>query len=120
VTSLQLQGADALRGQLGAAGDDLDDLSATNRIVAQQLLASAIPRVPIATGHLVGSLRATSTATTATVETLVPYAHPVHGGVPAKHIRPRPFLYDALDATTDQVLDTYEQAVDAALEKVGA
>jgi hypothetical protein len=118
VTTLELDGATALRKSLDAAGEALGDLTGPNKVIAQRVLASAIPRVPVRTGRLVGSLQPHATATVATVTTAVPYAWPVHSGVPARNIGPHPFLTGALSDTEEAIVDVYLEAVDDALAGV--
>lgn len=116
--TLELVGAAALRSSLAAAAESLTDLTAVHTVVAQRVLAAAIPRVPIHTGRLVGSLQPSGTAAAATVTTAVPYAWPVHSGVPSRHIAPHPFLTTALSDTEDAVVDLYLATVEDALAEV--
>lgn len=113
--SLTLDGARELRAALDSTVDVLEDLTTVHDQVAQLVRMSAIPRVPVRTGRLAGSLTAAGTVSGAEVTTLVPYAHPVHGGVPSRGIAPRPFLTTAVADVQPQVEDLYLAAIDRAL-----
>jgi hypothetical protein len=49
----------------------------------------------------------------------VPYAGVIHFGWPARGILPRPFLYDALDARRDEVMDAYTDGMADLIKKNG-
>lgn len=118
MSGVDLTGDAQLRRALDGAADALGDLAVVNATVADLIRTSAIPRVPIRTGRLAGSLTATGTGTDATVSSLVPYAVPVHAGVPALHMPPRPFLTGAVEDATGRIEDAYLAVVDDAFGAV--
>jgi hypothetical protein len=115
--AVELTGAADLKAVLDATVTVLEDLTAVNTDVAQLIRMSAIPRVPVRTGKLAGSLTPSGTAAGAEVTSMVPYAHPVHGGVPAKRIAPSPFLTSAVADVQPQIEELYLAAIDNALGK---
>jgi hypothetical protein len=86
--------------------------------------------VPVRSGRLAKSIRAGVTARTGVVRAGtkdVPYAGPIHFGwfvrkPPAVGgpIQPQPFLYDALDARRDEVMERYVVAVQTVATKFNA
>ena len=116
---LALDGGDGFQTALAAAAADLGDFTDVNQAIAVQLRADAVPRTPVRTGRLVQSLQPFSDALTAGVRTAVPYANPVHSGVPSKGIRPRPFLTAALGAQADAIADAYATKVGKIIDRVG-
>lgn len=118
---VEVKGAKELRKQLKAAGDDLGDLKATHKKVAQIVEFDALQLAPVVTGGLVGSIRASGTQTSAIVRAgrkSVPYAGPIHWGWPARNITAQPFLVDAQEAKYEDWMQEYTQMVDKALNKV--
>jgi len=114
------------------------DLAAKTQIrdahknAAEPVLEEALRLVPRRSGKLAGSLRAAGTLSGGRVSAglaRVPYAGPIHFGWPTRPnrskgwrggpIRPNPFLYDALDARRQQVLDVYETRVNEWIRRAG-
>lgn len=118
---VEVKGAKELRKQLKAAGDDLADLKATHKKIAQIVEFDALQLAPVVTGGLVGSIRASGTQTAAIVRAgrkSVPYAGPIHWGWPARNITAQPFLVDAQEAKYEDWMSEYTQLVDKALDKI--
>lgn len=118
---VEVKGAKELRKQLKAAGDDLGDLKATHKKIAQIVEFDALQLAPVVTGGLVGSIRASGTQTSAIVRAgrkSVPYAGPIHWGWPARNITAQPFLVDAQEAKYEDWMGEYTELVDRALNKV--
>lgn len=118
---VEVKGAKELRKQLKAAGDDLADLKATHKKVAQIVEFDALQLAPVVTGGLVGSIRASGTQTAAIVRAgrnTIPYAGPIHWGWPARNITAQPFLVDAQEAKYEDWMGEYTQMVDKALDKI--
>lgn len=118
---VEVKGAKELRKQLKAAGDDLADLKATHKKIAQIVEFDALQLAPVVTGGLVGSIRASGTQTAAIVRagrSTVPYAGPIHWGWPARNITAQPFLVDAQEAKYEDWMGEYTQMVDKALDKI--
>lgn len=118
---VEVKGAKELRKQLKAAGDDLADLKATHKKIAQIVEFDALQLAPVVTGGLVGSIRASGTQTAAIVRAgrkSVPYAGPIHWGWPTRNITAQPFLIDAQEAKYEDWMSEYTQLVDKALDKI--
>lgn len=120
---IHVEGLKELQKDLRAAGgDDLKDaLKAVNKEAAEVVANAARPRVPVLSGRLLGSLRTSSTLRTGVIrvgKAKIPYAGPIHFGWPKRNIQPQPFLYDALDARHDEVLDAYDAAVEKLIRRI--
>jgi hypothetical protein len=118
---VEVKGAKELRKQLKAAGDDLGDLKATHKKIAQIVEFDALQLAPVVTGGLVGSIRASGTQTAAIVRagrSSVRYAGPIHWGWPARNITAQPFLVDAQEAKYEDWMSEYTQMVDKALDRI--
>lgn len=118
---VEVKGAKELRKQLKSAGDDLKDLKATHKKIAQIVEFDALQLAPVVTGGLVGSIRASGTQTSAIVRagrSSVPYAGPIHWGWPARNIEAQPFLVDAQSEKYEDWMHEYTQLVDRALNKI--
>jgi len=117
-TGVEVQGARTLARTLDNAAAELLDLSDVNDQVARIINAKAATLAPRRTGRLAASLRATSEPGAAVMGSAVPYAPPVHWGVPAKTIKPRPFLTDAVRLTEPQWMGAYTTEVEDIIGKV--
>ena len=122
---IKVQGARELRRALNRAADqDLKKaLKEANREAAETVADEAQNTVPVASGTLAASIRATAGAASGAVragKASVRYAGIVHFGWPARGIEPRPFLYEAVDARVDEVSDVYYARVRAIAEAVEA
>lgn len=118
---VEVKGAKELRKQLKSAGDDLKDLKATHKKIAQIVEFDALQLAPVVTGGLVGSIRASGTQTSAIVRagrSSVAYAGPIHWGWPARNIEAQPFLVDAQSEKYEDWMHEYTQLVDRALNKI--
>lgn len=108
--NIELEGQREFRRALRAMGDDLDDLKAAHLAGARIVMKEALELVPILTGTLKDTIRASGTKTKGMVRAgykRVPWAGPIHFGWPDRNITPQPFLYDAIDHRRDEVLDVY-------------
>jgi hypothetical protein len=119
--AVQVDGLRTLRRTLKAAGADLDDLKAAHAAVAARVVRAALPNVPRRSGALAASVRGSGQAGAAVVRAgraAVPYAGPIHWGWPARHIKARPFLWDAIADTETQWLGTYRTALDHLIDSI--
>lgn len=119
--AVQVTGARELRKALRNMGDDLSDLTALHRDLAEIVASAARPRTPVRSGRLRESIRGKGSKTRASVmagSRVIPYAGPIHFGWPAHGISPQPFLYDALDARKRAVVDKYEDRVGDLVKKL--
>ena len=60
--------------------------------------------------------RASKTRSRVTARTI--YAGVIHFGWPRHNIEPQPFLYDALDKRSDEVIALYERRITALVQKL--
>jgi hypothetical protein len=94
---------------------------------------NAMPRVPVRSGRLKGTMRVSSSTRSGSVRAggkrSAPYAGPIHFGWPNRPnmqkswyggpIAPNPFLYSALDARRSEVEDAFFRGVMKAAKKAG-
>jgi hypothetical protein len=118
--AVKVTGLRRLARELKKAGVDLADLKKLGLAAAELVKQEAEPDVPRgATGRLAASMRVGATARAGFVRigsaSKVPYAGPIHFGWRKRNIRPRPFLYDALDARRDDIVKVYEDGLDGFL-----
>lgn len=109
---IKVEGLATLQKELRQLGGDgmKDALKALNREAADTVADAARSRIPVRSGNLAATLRTSSTLRTGVVrigKAKVPYAGPIHFGWPKRHIRPQPFMYDALDARYNEVVELY-------------
>jgi hypothetical protein len=115
---VQVKGAKELRRAIKQAqSSDLKQaLKQANRDAADMVAYEAQTIVPVLSGTLLESIRASGTQTAGIVRAgraSVVYAGVIHFGWPRHNIEPNPFLYEAADARLDEVIARYEEAVDA-------
>ena len=120
---VSVEGARELRKALKDVGDEAKaGLKDVNLEVAEIVARAAVSRVPSRSGALRETVRAAGAQTRASVKAgfkRVPYAGVIHFGWPARGILPRPFLYDALDARRDEVMDAYTDGMADLIKKNG-
>jgi len=120
---VSVEGARELRKALKTVGDEAKaGLKDVNVEVAEIVARAAVTKVPARSGALRETVRAAGAQTRASVKAgfkKVPYAGVIHFGWPARKIAPQPFLYDALDARRDEVVDTYANGMADLLRKNG-
>ena len=119
--AVRVEGAAEFRRAMKRMGADLSDLTAINKAAAQKVAETARDKVPVLSGALESSIKAGATRTRGSVRAgsrSVPYAGPIHFGWPARNISPQPFIYEALDERKRDVIDAYEQHIEALVEKV--
>lgn len=124
--AVRIDGLREVRSAIRGISDDLDRerargaLKELNADAAKIVAQRAIAIVPRRSGRLADTIRPSGTQKSARVRAgfkRVPYAGPIHFGWGARGIRPQPFLYDALDARRQQVIDVYERGVDRLIKK---
>ncbi len=119
-TKIRVDGGRELRRQLKAFQSGIDGLKEIHRDTGELVGREAARLVPVRSGLLKSTIRAAGQASGAVVRAgfgRVPYAGPIHFGWPSHNISPTPFLYDALDARHDEVIDMYEKRVDGLIKK---
>ena len=126
-SAVQIEGGRELRRKLREAGDDMTELKALHKRLADDVADTAKTKVPVRSGRLQRSIRGSGTRTSATVKagnnrrsgpSAVPYAKPIHFGWASRGIRPQPFLYDALDDRRQEVVDAYNAQIRTVLRRV--
>lgn len=83
---------------------------AVGKWAGEQVAKEARGIVPVRSGRLQKSIKASATGRGAVVRagrTAVPYAGPIHFGWGRRNIFPQPFLYQAADRRFDEVVDQY-------------
>jgi len=125
--SIQVEGLKAINRSLKALGEDTSVLADANYDAANQLLRASLPIVPVRTGALKGSLKASKTKAASVVRggsTRVPYAAPIHWGWfrdkntgKNKNILPNPFLAKALKYTREEILANYQRNMESLIKK---
>lgn len=116
VYAIEIKGAKELRRAINKASDKAskDRLKEANKASSEVVAREARVLVPKLTGTLSTTIRAGGGVTKGLVRTgtaRVPYAGPIHFGWRKRNIRPQPFLYDALDRRSEEVIETYERLV---------
>lgn len=118
----EIEGLRELRKALKETGDDLADLREANRSAGELVVHEAWRHVPVRSGALRDTIRTAAQLGFALVRSgtaRVPYAGPIHFGWAAHGIEPNPFLYDAVDARQQEVVDTYWRSLGHIIEDKG-
>lgn len=111
---VDIEGQKELRKALKQVEGGISDLKGVNLAAAEVVATEARGLVPRRTGRLESTIRAAGQAAAGVVRSgtaAVRYAGPIHFGWPKHNIAPQPFLYDALDARHDEVIEMYEERV---------
>jgi len=96
------------------------EIKSINLELAESLVPVAKSLVPVRSGRLRDSIRASGQQRTGVVRAgkkSVPYAGPIHFGWPARSIRPQPFLYDALDSRRSEIMSQYVDRVQKLIDR---
>lgn len=122
----EVVGTDEVRRQIRRMQDAVSKTSATSDLkgihadAAKLVQADAERITPVRSGKLKNTLRSTGTVKAGVVRagfSKVPYAGPIHFGWPKRNIRPNPFLYKAADQRANEVLELFDQRVNALIRK---
>jgi len=114
---LSEKGSAELAAALNKIAAGVDDLDEAADDTVTLIVARARRLAPSDTGALARSIAGTGTGSTATVGAGARYATPVHSGVPSRGMRPRPFLFDAVDAERGRILDAYARNVQTLIDR---
>lgn len=134
-TQVKVENLREVQAQIRRSGDQglKKGLRDANKSVSEMVVREALPNVPVLTGRLRRSVRATATQRAAYGRAgragTVPYAAAIHWGEGAgnvgggasrrnRNIRGRPFLWDAADRTINRAVKEYEQQIQDLLDKV--
>lgn len=112
---------------LQALGAEKSEFVEINLEAAEILMSAARPLIPVRTGNLANSMRASKTANYAQIalgKAKVPYAGPVHWGwfydrknFIQKNIKPALFMPRALKANFERIMAHYDSAMQRLLNK---
>ena len=137
---IQAEGLGQLRRSLKAVGADKSEIAEANFQAATTLIRAALPRVPVLSGRLKGSLKAGRAQSQAEARAgnngRLGYAAPIHWGwarVGASHkgvltptgnrafrnIEPQPFFSEALGYTYQEILTNYNRDMQNLVNKYG-
>jgi hypothetical protein len=120
--SIRVEGLNKLTRDLKRLeGDVADSVKRLNGELAADVADTARQKVPVRSGRLRGSIRSSGQAKTGVVRAGnlgLPYAPVIHFGWAKHNIRPRPFLYDALDARSDEVARRWADELEKLVRKV--
>jgi HK97 gp10 family phage protein len=120
--AIKVEGLNKLTRQMKQLeGDVSGAVKELNGELAGVVADTARRKVPRRSGNLAGSIRSSGQARTGVVRAggrSVPYANVIHFGWAAHHIRPQPFLYDALDDRRQYVIDRWASELDKLVGKV--
>lgn len=100
-----------LRAAFDALGRDVEDLTETNRRVAELIVPGASRRSPRATGALAASWRSSASKIAAGVVSGVPYAGPVEYGVPGRGMAGARMVADTIAEQSDAILAEYDAGI---------
>lgn len=122
---VHVYGAKELRQQFKNVNMDLKDLTKVHKTIArEEVLPEARRLVPVKSGRLKRTLRATATQRYGEVragygrESSVPYAAVIeYGGY--NNIRPRAYMRRAVSYTADKVLHRYDREIRSLLRQNG-
>jgi len=124
----RIEGHKEVRKKIRGILDDMDqqaargELKNMNQEAAEIVRKRALGLVPVVTGNLRDTIRAAGAQKSGRVRAgfkRVPYAGPIHFGWASRNIEPNLFLYDALDQRRHEVLQHYDQQLDALIKKYG-
>jgi hypothetical protein len=124
--AVRITGHKEARKRIRGILDEMDqqaargELKNMNQEAAQIVADRAVGLVPVQTGTLRDTIRAAGAQKSGRVRAgfkRVPYAGPIHFGWAARNIDPNPFLYDALDQRRREVLQHYDQQLEALIKK---
>lgn len=125
--SIKVEGLKETIRDLQALGVEKQAFVDINLEAAQILMAAASPLIPVRSGKLAGTMRASKTVQYAQVSlgrASVPYAAPIHYGwfydrnnFIKKNIKPNPFLSKALAQNYDEIIKRYNESVQKVLNR---
>ncbi len=119
--AVRIRGAKELRRALAHMDDGVQDFTQIGRDAAEVVAQFAKGISPRMDGTLRHSVRTRASKTSASVAAgrkSVPYAGVIHFGWPRHNIEPQPFLYDALDRRSDEVIKLYEDRITDLVHKL--
>ena len=116
--TVEVIGEDRLAFTLRRFAAALDDMAPAHRAAAGIALQAARARTPVQSGRLRASGMVGGTGQYGDVIFTAPYAGPIHWGWPARGIAPSLFAVKGVEASQEQWLDAYTNAIQSDLNKV--
>ncbi len=119
--SIRVDGAAELRRALAKIDNGLVEFKQVNQDAAEVVAERTEQTAPRRTGRLARSTKARATNREGFVDVGdgLDYAGYVVLGLPSRNIEPNPFPYDAADDRVNQVVDVYEDGIDALIRRHG-
>ena len=120
--AIQVEGVGDLTRALRQVEGGAADLRQAHAEGAEIVAEEARTLVPVRRGILRADIRSSGQIGQGVVRAgraSVPYAGPIHFGWAAHNIEPQPFLYDAADARTDEVRDTFREQLAKLAQSAG-
>jgi HK97 gp10 family phage protein len=125
--AIQIEGLAGIQKALKAIDVPAKELSAVGFEAAKLVNITARQLTPVRTGRLKASIRASKVQRGAEGRAgngSVRYANPIHWGWFRHHIKPNPFMLNALDKRRDEVLQVYvtnmQKLIDESVAKYAA
>jgi len=124
--AVRITGHKEARKRIRGIVDEMDQKAARGELKNMNLEAAeivakrAVSLVPVRTGELRDTIRAAGAQKSGRVRAgfkRVPYAGAIHFGWADRNIDPSLFLYDALDQRRREVLQHYDQQLEALIRK---
>jgi len=105
---------------LQAIGVDPAEIKTAGNEAGEIVAREARNLVPVRTGRLRNTIRASRALSKVTVSAgnngKVPYANPIHWGWFKRNIKPQPFFVKALGITRDEVYQNYYRSLDRLIQ----
>jgi len=128
--SIKVEGLQQTIKSLRALGVDKTEIGSANFEAAQTLIRRAKPLVPVRSGRLRETLKASKSQSYAQANAgspkRVPYANPIHWGWfvdketgVKRNVKPQPFFAKALGFTYDQIIADYDKNMQKLINKYG-
>lgn len=120
--TMRIRGADKAMRALARAGAETSDMKELMHSLGEIVVRTAKPLAPHKTGRLAGSIRAGRGKTKSVVyagRKSIPYAGVQHYGWPRHHIKPHPFLVQALEARNQDIVKHLLKGLGEICDKLG-
>lgn len=121
-SAIQVEGVDKVRRALRKIEDGAKDLKEAHREGAEIVADESKRIVPVRSGALRDTIRAAGQVGGGVVRAgfaRIPYAGVIHFGWAGHNIEPQPYLYDAADNRTSEVLDAYDKQLANLIQENG-
>lgn len=110
-SGIKVKGYKQIVKSLKDVGIPQKEINAAGKIAGEKVVLEAKSLVPVRTGKLRDSIKLVTNTRGVSIkagsEVRVPYANPIHWGWYSRHIRPNPFLSNALGYNRQEIYETY-------------